>query len=206
MKKYFITGLLIWIPLGITLWVLNLVVSTMDRSLLLLPAAAQPKAWIGYDIPGLGALLTLVVVVFTGMLGGNMIGRRLLQFWEALLARIPVFKSIYTSVKQVSDTLLSGSGQAFRKALLVRFPHERAWTVGFLTGTPGESVTGILDEEHVSVFVPTTPNLTSGFLILVPRTDVIELAMPVDEALKYVISLGVASSSAARPGGGATAH
>jgi uncharacterized membrane protein len=197
-RKYFITGLLVWVPLAITLWVLNLVVGTMDRSVLLLPVSLQPKTLFGYDIPGLGAVLTLLVVTLTGLLVANFVGRRLLLAWESVLARIPVVKSIYSSVKQVSDTLLSGSGQAFRTALLVRFPHERAWTVGFLTGTPGPVLAQGLEGEHLSVFIPTTPNLTSGFLILVPRSDVIELAMPVDEALKYVISLGVASSALPR--------
>lgn len=205
MKKYFITGLLIWIPLVITLWVLDLVVTAMDRTLLLLPASAQPKVLLGYSVPGLGVALTLMVVLVTGVLASNIIGRSLLRFWDAMLARIPVVKSIYSSVKQVSDTLLSGSGQAFRTTLLVRFPHTQAWTVGFLTGSPGQSLTAGLQGEHVSVFIPTTPNLTSGFLILVPRADTIELSMPVDEALKYVISLGVASSGALRPGDGQAA-
>ena len=193
MKKYFITGLLIWIPLVITLWVLNLIVTTMDSTLLLLPEALQPQSWLGFHIPGLGVLLTLVVLVLTGLLAANMIGQRLVQVGEGMLARIPVVKTIYNSVKQVSDTLFSSSGQAFRKAVLVRFPHSEAWTVAFLTGTPGGEVARHLSGDHISVYVPTTPNPTSGYFLIVPRSDVIELDMNVDEALKYVISMGVAA-------------
>ena len=193
MKKYFITGLLIWIPLVITLWVLNLIVTTMDSTLLLLPEALQPQSWLGFHIPGLGVVLTLVVLVLTGLLAANMIGQRLVQVGEGMLARIPVVKTIYNSVKQVSDTLFSSSGQAFRKAVLVRFPHSEAWTVAFLTGTPGGEVARHLSGDRIGVYVPTTPNPTSGYFLIVPRSDVIELDMNVDEALKYVISMGVAS-------------
>lgn len=198
MKKYFITGLLIWIPLVITLWVLNLIVSTMDSTLLLLPEVLQPQTWLGFNIPGLGVVLTLVVLFLTGLLAANMIGLRLVQWGEGLLARIPVVKTIYNSVKQVSDTLFSSSGQAFRKAVLVRFPHTEAWTVAFLTGTPGGEVARHLSGEHISVYVPTTPNPTSGYFLIVPRAGVIELDMNVDEALKYVISMGVASPNPQR--------
>ncbi len=196
MKKYLITGLLIWIPLVITLWVLSLVVTTMDQSLLLLPEAWRPATWIGVDIPGFGVILTLLVIFMTGMLGANILGQRLVEFWESLLARIPVVKTIYTSVKQVSDTLFSSKGEAFRKAVLVRFPHRDSWTVGFLTGAPGPEITRQLGAEHVSVFIPTTPNPTSGYMIIVPKADTMELNVSVDEALKYVISMGVAGPHA----------
>jgi uncharacterized membrane protein len=192
-KKYLITGLLIWIPLVITLWVLNLIVSTMDSSLLLLPEALQPQSWLGFHIPGLGVVLTLVVLFLPGLLAANIIGQRLVQVGEGMLARIPVVKTIYNSVKQVSDTLFSSSGQAFRKAVLVRFPHSEAWTVAFRTGTPSGEVARHLSGDRISVFVPTTPNPTSGYFLIVTRSDVIELDMNVDEALKYVISMGVAS-------------
>jgi uncharacterized membrane protein len=191
-KKYFITGLLIWIPLVITIWVLNLIVSTMDSTLLLLPEALQPQSWLGFHIPGLGVVLTLVVLFLTGLFAANIIGQRLVNLGQGVLARIPVVKTIYNSVKQVSDTLFSSSGQAFRKAVLVRFPYSGAWTVAFLTGTPGGEVASRLSGEHISVYVPTTPNPTSGYFLIVPRSDVIELDMNVDEALKYVISMGVA--------------
>ena len=198
MKKYLITGLLIWIPLVITLVVLNLIVSTMDTSLLLLPESVQPKTWLGFNIPGLGALLSLLIVLLTGVLAANIIGQRMLQFGESMVARIPVVKTLYNGVKQVSDTLFSSSGQAFRKALLVRFPHGDSWTIAFLTGTPRGEVAAKLGEDHISVYVPTTPNPTSGYFLIVPRAAVIELEMSVDEALKYVISMGVAAPAVSR--------
>lgn len=193
MKKYLITGLLIWIPLVITIWVLDLIVSTMDSTLLLLPEPLQPKSWLGFNIPGLGVVLTLVVLLLTGVLAANMLGQRLVQIGEGWVARIPVVKTIYNSVKQVSDTLFSSSGQAFRKALLVHFPHSDAWTIAFLTGVAGGEVASKLGPDMISVYVPTTPNPTSGYFILVSRSHVIELEMSVDEALKYVISMGVAA-------------
>jgi uncharacterized membrane protein len=191
-RKYFLTGVLIWIPLVITLWVLNLIVTTMDSTLLLLPESLQPKSWLGFNIPGLGVVLTLVVVLLTGVFAANIIGQRLVQVGESLLARIPVVKTIYNSVKQVSDTLFSSQGQAFRKALLVQFPHSETWTVAFLTGTPSGEVAEKLAGDRISVYVPTTPNPTSGFFLIVLRSNVVELDMSVDEALKYVISIGVA--------------
>jgi uncharacterized membrane protein len=194
-KKYFITGLLIWIPFGITIWVINLVVTTMDS---LLPAVLEPRGWLGIDIPGLGVVLAVAVVFFTGLLTANIIGQRLLALWEATLARIPFFKSIYNGVKQVSDTLFSSSGQAFRKALLVQYPRHGSWTIAFQTGTPGGDVVNHLRGEYVSVYVPTTPNPTSGFFLMMPRADVVELDMSVDEALKYVISMGVAAPAPPR--------
>ena len=203
MRKYFITGLLIWIPLVITLWVLDLVVSTMDSTLLLLPDQLQPKSWLGFNVPGLGVVLTLVVVFLTGLAAANIIGQRLVQMGEALVAHIPVVKTIYTSVKQVSDTLFSSSGQAFRKAVLVRFPHTDAWTVAFVTGMAAGEVAQRLGDERISIYVPTTPNPTSGYFLIVSRADVIELDMRVDEALKYVISMGVASPVAPRRSSGA---
>ncbi|MHB1100901.1 MAG: DUF502 domain-containing protein [Burkholderiales bacterium] len=191
MKRYFITGLLIWVPLGITFWVLRLLIGTMDQTLLLLPAHLRPEAIFGFYIPGFGVILTLLVVFLTGLFTTNIIGQRLLMFWEGLLSRIPVVKSIYYSVKQVSDTLFSSNGEAFRKALLVQYPREGSWTVAFLTGQPGGDVANHLDGDYVSVYVPTTPNPTSGFFLMMPRKDVIELDMSVDDALKYIISIGV---------------
>ena len=200
MKKYFITGLLIWIPLVITIWVLKLVVDMLDQSLLLLPMALRTENWLGIHIPGLGVLLTLLIVVLTGAITANLIGQRLVHFWHEILHRIPVVSSIYSSVKQVSDTLFSSSGEAFRKALLVQWPREGMWTIAFLTGTPGSDVTRHLQGDYVSVYVPTTPNPTSGFFLMLPRSEVIELSMSVDEALTYVISMGsVAPTSALAP-------
>jgi len=191
LKKYLITGLLIWVPLVITVWVLSVLVGTLDQTLLLLPGDWRPRAWLGFNIPGLGVLLTLVVVLLTGMMGANIIGQRLVKVWEALLNRIPVVKSLYSSVKQVSDTLFSSSGQAFRKALLVQYPRQGSWTIAFLTGQPGGDVANYLTGEYVSVYIPTTPNPTSGFFLMMPKADVIELDMNVDDALKYIISMGV---------------
>lgn len=193
MKRYFITGLLIWVPLGITLWVLNLIIGSMDQSLLLLPEAWRPEAWLGMHLPGLGVVLTLAVILLTGLVTANIIGQRLLLFWESLLGRIPVVKSIYYSVKQVSDTLFSGSGEAFRKVLLVRYPHPDAWSLAFQTNIPGD-VAGSLNAEYVGVFIPTTPSPVNGFYFFVKKTDTIELGISVDVALKYIVSMGVVSS------------
>ena len=191
-KRYFITGLLIWVPLVITVWVLDLLVSAMDQSLLLLPSQFHTESWLGIHIPGLGVLLTLLVVFATGVLAANIIGQRLVRFGERILARIPVFNSIYHGVKQVSDTLFSPGGQAFRKALLVQWPSEGMWTIAFLTGQPGGDVVNHLKGDYLSIYVPTTPNPTGGYFVIVPRASTIELDMTVDEALKYVISMGVA--------------
>jgi uncharacterized membrane protein len=201
LKKYFITGLLIWVPLAITAWVLSLIVRSMDQSLLLLPQAIHPEHLLGIYIPGLGALLTLLVVFLTGLVTTNIVGQKLVRFWEAVLARIPVVKSIYYSVKQVSDTLFSGSGVAFRKVLLVRYPHPEAWSVAFQTGHPARDVADMLPDEHVGVFIPTTPSPVNGFFFFVRRKDVIELDMNVDEALKYIVSMGVVAPPMRNPAG-----
>ena len=191
MKKYFITGLLIWIPLVITIWVLKLVVDVLDQSLLLLPLAWQTENWLGVHIPGLGAILTVVVIFVTGVFATNFFGAQLVELWHEILHRIPVVNSIYSSVKQISDTLFSSSGQAFRKALLVQWPQEGMWTIAFLTGTPGSGVAHHLPPDCVAVYVPTTPNPTGGYFVIVARKNVIELDMSVDQALKYIISMGV---------------
>ncbi|MDO8891206.1 MAG: DUF502 domain-containing protein [Sulfurimicrobium sp.] len=190
MRRYFITGLLIWIPLVITVWVLNLLIGTLDQSLLLVPESLRPLALLGLNIPGIGAILTLLVILLTGVLAANIIGQRLVMFWEALLARIPVVKSIYYSVKQVSDTLFSGKGDAFRKVLLVRYPHPEAWSLAFQTSVPGE-VGKRFDEEYVAVFIPTTPSPVNGFYFYVKKSETIELDMSVDDALKSIVSMGV---------------
>jgi len=191
MRKYLVTGLLIWIPLVITIWVLNLIVATMDQSLGLLPEQLHPRTWIGHDIPGLGAVLTIAVVFITGLAARNFIGERLFAYWEALLGRIPIVRSIYSSVKQVSDTILSTDGQAFRQALLVQYPRPGVWTIGFVTGAPASEVRRRIESDMLSVYVPTTPNPTSGFFLMMPREQTIELDMSVDQALKYVVSMGV---------------
>ncbi|BCB25688.1 hypothetical protein SKTS_05740 [Sulfurimicrobium lacus] len=204
MRRYFITGLLIWVPLGITVWVLNLLIGTLDQSLLLVPESLRPQAMLGLNIPGIGAILTLLVIFLTGVLAANIIGQRLVRFWEALLARIPVVKSIYYSVKQVSDTLFSGNGDAFRKVLLVRYPHPQAWSLAFQTNVPSD-VAAQFDEEYVAVFIPTTPSPVNGFYFYVKKSETIELDMSVDDALKSIVSMGVvapkkAAVSATYPG------
>jgi uncharacterized membrane protein len=191
LKKYLITGLLIWIPLVITIWVLKLVVDVLDQSLLLLPTSWHTENWLGVHIPGLGAILTVVIVLLTGLFATNFFGAQLVEIWHDILHRIPVVNSIYSSVKQISDTLFSSSGQAFRKALLVQWPRENMWTIAFLTGTPGPGVARFLPPDCLAVYVPTTPNPTGGYFVIVARKDVIELEMSVDQALKYVISMGV---------------
>ncbi len=196
MKKYFITGLLVWIPLGITLWVLNLTIGTMDRTLLLLPEQWQPDKVLGIHIPGLGIILTLVVVGLTGLLVRNVLGQRVLYLWEGVLQHIPFVSSIYKGVKQVSDSLLSGSGNSFRKVLLVRYPHPEAWSLAFQTSVPGE-VIDQFDEEYVAVFIPTTPSPVNGFYFFVRKADTITLDMTVDVALRSIVSMGVVADSEA---------
>lgn len=191
MRKYFITGLLILVPLAITLWVLNLIISTMDQTLLLLPAQWRPEVFLEFSLPGMGVILTLLIVFFTGLAAHNFIGRRVVSVWEAILVRIPVVNSIYSSVKQVSDTLFSSSGNAFRKAVLVQYPRQGCWTIAFLTGTPGGDVANHLQGDYISVYVPTTPNPTSGFFLIMHKSETVELDMSVDAALKYIVSMGV---------------
>ncbi|MHB1678163.1 MAG: DUF502 domain-containing protein [Sulfuriferula sp.] len=194
MKRYFVTGLLLWVPLGITVWALTLIISTLDQSLLLLPEQWRPEAWLGMRIPGLGVILMIAVIFLSGLITTNVVGQRLLGFWESLLSRIPVVKSIYYSVKQVSDSLLSGNGDAFRKVLLVRYPHPEAWAIAFQTNLPNE-VFPHLQGEHIAVFIPTTPSPVNGFYFFVKKSEVIELDMGIDTAFKYIVSMGVVSSS-----------
>jgi len=192
MRKYLIAGLLVWIPLVITGWVLSLLVDLMDQSLRLLPENLRTDALLGRHIPGMGVFLTVAIVLLTGVIAANFFGKKLLSVWDAILQRIPIVRSIYGGVKQISDTLFSPEGKAFRKAVLVHYPHPGAWTVALMTGEPQHEVADFLGRDKVSVFVPTTPNITAGFFLIVPKAEVIELEMSVDEALKYIISMGVA--------------
>jgi uncharacterized membrane protein len=191
MRRYLVAGLLVWVPIGITIWVLHFLVTTLDQTLLLLPEGVRPERLVGYHIPGLGVVLSFAILLVTGVIAANFIGARLIRIWEGLLGRIPFVKSIYSSVKQVSDTVLSDQGNAFRKALLIEFPRPGCWTIAFMTGTPAGAVARYLDGEHISVYVPTTPNPTGGYFVMVPRTSARELDMSVDDALKYIISMGV---------------
>jgi uncharacterized membrane protein len=199
LKRCFIAGLLIWVPLAITFWVISMIISTMDQSLLLLPEALHPVRLLGFNIPGIGTILTLGVIFITGLLATNLIGQKLVRSWEQVLARIPVVNSLYNAIKQVSDTIFSPSGNAFRKALLVQYPREGSWTIAFLTGKPGGDIVHHLEGDYVSVYVPTTPNPTSGFFLMMPRADVMELRISVDEALKYIVSMGVLPPGTKRP-------
>jgi uncharacterized membrane protein len=192
LRRYFVAGLIVWIPLGITLWVLKLLVDVMDQSLLLVPENYRSDKLFGFHLPGLGIILTVAIVLATGALAANFFGRKVLKLGDSTLSRIPIVRSIYGGVKQISDTLFSPEGKAFRRAVLVRYPHAGAWTVALVTGTPQHEVATRLGTDQISVFVPTTPNITAGFFLIVPRTDTIELDMTVDAALKYIISMGVA--------------
>ncbi len=192
LRKYLIAGLLVWIPLVITGWVLRFLVELMDQTLTLLPERFHTDALLGFHLPGMGVLLTVAIVLATGVIAANFFGKKLLGLWDYVLTHIPIVRSIYGSVKQISDTLFSPEGKAFHKAVLVRYPHQGAWTVALLTGEPQHEVADHLGREQVSVFVPTTPNITSGFFFIVPKAEIVELEMSVDDALKYIISMGVA--------------
>ena len=205
MKKYLIAGFLAWLPLAITVWVLSWLLGVTDglfawllagAQAVLPPSAHEFTAGLRH-IPGLSFVVLMVGTILTGVLVTNIFGRWLLDRWDALLNRIPIVKSIYSSVKQVSDTLFSTSGNAFREAVLVPYPHQNSWTIAFVTGKPGGEVAQALVGEHVSVYVPTTPNPTSGFFLMVPRDQVRPLAMSVDQALKYIISMGVVGPASA---------
>jgi uncharacterized membrane protein len=197
-KQYFITGLLVWLPMGITVWVLTWLVGVFDGIFLTVLHAADsliPGMHVVAEqlrgVPGLGVFLVALVFLVSGIFVTNIFGQWWLRQWDALMNRIPVVRSIYTSVKQVADTLFSGSGNAFSKALLVQYPRQGSWTIAFLTGQPGGVVAEHFDQAMVSVYVPTTPNPTSGFFLMMPTADVVELDMSVDDALKYIISMGV---------------
>ena len=174
----------------VTFWVISTLIETLDQSLLLLPAEWQPQALFGFSMAGLGAILTLVVIFLTSVIATNIFGQQIILLWEAMLSRVPVVKSIYASVKQVSDTIFSDSGNAFRKALLIEFPRKGSWTIAFLTGEPGGDVSNHLKGDFVSVYVPTTPNPTGGYFLMMETKDIVELDMSVDQALKYIISMG----------------
>lgn len=192
LRKWLLAGLLVIVPVAITVAVLRWIIQTLDQTLQILPGAWQPDRLIGVHIPGFGVLLTLAILLIVGAIASNFVGRQLVSFGDRIVARIPVVRGIYSSVKQVSDTLFSESGNAFRTAVLVQWPRADVWTIAFVTGTPGGDVTTYLrGEEYVSVYVPTTPNPTGGYFVMLRKSDCIELKMSVDEALKYVVSMGV---------------
>ena len=191
LRKWLFTGLLVIVPGMITLWVLNWIVGLLDQTLLILPEAWHPDRLLGFHIPGFGVLLTLGILLLVGAVASNFAGRKLVQWGDALISRIPVVRSIYSSVKQVSDTVFSESGNAFRTAVLVQWPREGVWTVAFITGAPGGEVAGYLHDDFVSVYVPTTPNPTGGYFVMARKSDCVELEMSVDAALRYIVSMGV---------------
>jgi uncharacterized membrane protein len=205
LKKYIVAGLLVWLPLAITVAVLSWLLGTMDDLFVwilgllghVLPASAHDAIQALARVPGLGVVAVLAALLLTGIFAANVLGGWAVHRWHALMHRVPIVKSIYSSVKQVSDTLFSSSGQAFREAVLVQYPRQGAWTIAFVTGKPGGEVVRHLPGDFVSVYVPTTPNPTSGFFLMLPRADVVALKMSVDEALKYVISMGVVAPAAA---------
>ncbi|MES2955776.1 MAG: DUF502 domain-containing protein, partial [Pseudomonadota bacterium] len=178
-RRWLLAGLLVLVPLAVTVWLLNWVISTLDQTLQILPGAWQPDTLLGFHIPGFGVLLALAIVLSIGAVATNFFGKKLVRWWDALLSRIPIVRSIYSSVKQVSDTLFSENGNAFRKALLVQWPREGVWTIAFQTGVPGGDVANHLSGDYMSVYVPTTPNPTGGYFVMLKRTDCIELKMSV---------------------------
>jgi uncharacterized membrane protein len=190
-RKWLLAGLLVIVPVGITVWVMEWIISSLDQTLLILPQAWHPDKLLGFHIPGFGVILAFAILLTVGAVASNFFGKKLVIWWDALLNRIPVVRSIYSSVKQVSDTLFSDSGNAFRKAVLIEWPRTDVWTIAFVTGTPGGDVTNHLHGEYLSVYVPTTPNPTGGYFVMLKKTDCIELKMSVDEALKYIVSMGV---------------
>lgn len=191
LRRYLVTGIIIWVPLIVTVLVVRFLVNLMDRSMVLVPLAYRPDALLGFHIPGLGVLLTIVVLLLTGMLGANLFGRKIVHFWESLMSRIPLVRSIYSGAKQVAERLLSDGSTSFKRVMLVEYPRKGVWSMCFQTSTDLEEIQARTAEQVICVFVPTTPNPTSGFILFVPRAELIELDMTVDEGLKMIISLGV---------------
>ena len=199
LRRHLIAGLLVWLPIVVTVLILKFLIDLVDSTLLLLPAAIQPEQLIGFRIPGLGLLLSGVVLIMTGMVVTNLMGRSMVKVWEGLLARIPVVRAIYSASKQLTETLFSGSGKSFRKVVMVRYPHAGLWTVAFLTGEGMREANVKTGKDLVNVFVPTTPNPTGGFFLMVPREDMIELDMTVDAGIKLILSAGAVVPNDKRP-------
>jgi uncharacterized membrane protein len=196
LRKYLIAGLLIWLPLAITLWVIDFIVTTMDRTLQVLPTSWHPDQVLGVHVPGLGLVVSVLILLATGVLAANIIGARMFAWWERVLVKIPIVRPIYSSVKQVSDTLFASSGNSFRKVVLIEFPSRGQWTFGFVVGSPGAGVERDLGRDLITVYVPTAPNPTSGYVLMVPPTDVKEVEVSVDDALKFHLSMGVVPPAA----------
>ncbi|MES9990705.1 MAG: DUF502 domain-containing protein [Candidatus Thiodiazotropha sp.] len=190
LRRYLVAGLLVWLPLGATFLVINLLVGWMDNSLLLLPEALRPDNLFGFHIPGLGVLLSLGILLLTGLVAANLFGRKVVSMWERLLARIPLVRSVYSAVKQMVETMFADKGKSFRKVVLVEFPRRGLWTLAFLTSEESGPVQQATGREVVNVYVPTTPNPTGGYFLLVPKDDIRELDMSVDDGLKMLLSMG----------------
>ena len=207
MKKYFLAGILVWAPLAITIWVITWGMGILDGVfgsvlyllITVLPTDSTQSLTKFRETPFIGVLIVIAAITFTGMFAITFAGRWLLRIWEKVLHRIPIVRSIYSSVKQVSDTLLSSSGEAFKKAILIRYPHQNSWTIAFQTGTPMQEVAEKLGTPHIHVFVPTTPNPTSGFFMIVPKDSVIELSISVEDALKHIVSMGTVPPAGQEP-------
>jgi len=191
LRRYLVAGILVWLPLGVTFFLLRFLVGLMDQTLKLVPAQYRPEEWLGFAIPGLGVILTIIVVFLTGLLAANIVGRSVVGGWESLLDRIPIVRSIYSASKNFTEIVFSDSGKAFKKVLLVEYPRKGIYTITFQTATDIDEIQARTGEDIIACFVPTTPNPTSGFIIVVPQRDVIELDMEVDEAVKLIMSLGV---------------
>ena len=192
MRKYLIAGLLVWMPLGVTFLVIRAIVGLLDSTLLLLPEGYHPDQLLGIHIPGIGVLLAIILVLVTGMIVANFLGKRIILFWEQLLAKIPLVRSLYAAIKQIMEAVLSTDAQSFRKVLLIEYPRKGLWSLAFMTSENLGEVQSKTAKTVISVFIPTTPNPTSGFIIMVPSDDVVELNMSVEDGLKMIISLGVA--------------
>jgi uncharacterized membrane protein len=201
LRRYMVAGLLVWLPLVATFFVLRLLVEWMDHSLLLLPVNFRPENLLGFAIPGLGVLLTLLILLLTGLIAANLFGRKLVSLWEGLLARIPLVRSVYSAVKQLVETMFSDNGQSFRKVVLVEFPRRGLWTLAFLTGNEKGEAQRKTGRDVLNVYIPTTPNPTGGYFVMVPREDVRELEMSVDEGLKMLLSMGAVVPDAEHPQG-----
>jgi uncharacterized membrane protein len=198
-RRYVIAGLLVWVPIVVTVLVVRFILDLMDQTLLLLPASVRPEALFGVHIPGLGLVLAVLLLLFTGMLVSNIIGRSLVGLWEDLMNRIPFVRALYSGVKSFSTTILSNQGNSFKKVLLIEYPRKGAWSVGFQTAGDLALISAHTGEPVVCVFIPTTPNPTSGFIVMVPRSQAIELDMSVDAAMKMIVTLGVVVPPAPTP-------
>ena len=205
LRKYIIAGLLVWLPLAATVIIIKLVIDLLDRTILLLPDQYRPEALLGFSIPGIGVVLSIGILIITGMLAANLIGRRAVEMWEFILHRIPLVRTIYKSVKQIATTILASDSKSFRKVVLIEYPRKDTWSMGFLTNEHVNIEGGRLAGDMAAVFVPTTPNPTSGYIIMMPKKDIIELDITIEDGFKYIISMGVIIPDSL-PSSGGLAH